>query len=367
MSHPHHRHRGRAPRGLPPQGGPVWADFARRAERAGRRAASSHDPSARATLSLCPEPRPAEMTGGAPAESDRSRAIGAVLRAVRLLGRNLVSVGKTQFRPTMRIAPSGRAWPVASKGDEAPRGLVPSDPDAAARRCAVARPLGQTSRSAPGGDRVAGRSPAGEAGEIGPWGRSGARPPMRPVAASRPAVSCLVLLALACGCAPGANLPPLPDYKAESYRLGAGDHVRVIVYGEDQLTGEFRVDDQGRIALPLLGGVRAAGLNPQQLDAAISDELRRRNLLRDPSVSVEVLAYRPVFILGEVAKPGQYPFQPGMTVLTAVAVAGGYTYRAVQDYASVLRTTGGQAVEGRVSPRAFVAPGDVVTVFERRF
>ena len=116
-----------------------------------------------------------------------------------------------------------------------------------------------------------------------------------------------------------------------------------------------------------MGGVRAAGLSPQQLDAAISDELRRRNLLRDPSVSVEVLAYRPVFILGEVAKPGQYPFQPGMTVLTAVAVAGGYTYRAVQDYTSVLRTTGGQAVEGRVSPRAFVAPGAVVTVFERRF
>ena len=178
---------------------------------------------------------------------------------------------------------------------------------------------------------------------------------------------CLVPLALACGCAPGANLPPLPDHKAESYRLGAGDQVRIIVYGEDQLTGEFRVDDGGRIALPLLGGVRAAGLSPRQLDAAISDDLRRRNLLRDPSVSVEVLAYRPVFILGEVAKPGQYPFQPGMTVLTAVAVAGGYTYRAVQDYASVLRTTGGQAVEGKASPRAFVAPGDVITVFERRF
>ena len=176
-----------------------------------------------------------------------------------------------------------------------------------------------------------------------------------------------MLLALLCGCAPGGNLAPLPDYKAESYRLGAGDQVRVIVYGEDQLTGEFRVDDQGRIAMPLLGGVRAAGLSPQGLDQVISQELRRRNLLRDPSVSVEVLAYRPVFILGEVAKPGQYPFQPGMTVLTAVAVAGGYTYRAVQDYASVLRTGGGQAVEGRALPRAFVAPGDVITVYERRF
>ena len=266
------------------------------------------------------------------------------------------------------------------------------DPDAATRRCPAVRPLRQSSCSAPGGDGGTERSPARETGEIGPWGRSGARPPMRPVAAvsrmvtsrppmrpvaalsrpaaSRPAMSCLVLLALACGCAPGANLPPLADYKAESYRLGAGDQVRIIVYGEDQLTGEFRVDDQGRIALPLLGGVRAAGLSPQGLDKAISDELRRRNLLRDPSVSVEVLAYRPVFILGEVARPGQYPFQPGMTVLTAVAVAGGYTYRAVQDYASIVRTTGatgGQAVEGKVAPRAFVAPGDVINVFERRF
>ena len=229
------------------------------------------------------------------------------------------------------------------------------------------RPMDRPKRLIPAGpDRsraiAAGESPRRAAPERG----RGARP------SSRVAVSCLVLLALAGGCAPGANLPPLPDYKAESYRLGPGDQVRLIVYGEDQLTGEFRVDDQGRIALPLLGGVRAAGLSPQQLDAAISGELRRRNLLRDPSVSVEVLAYRPVFILGEVAKPGQYPFQPGMTVLTAVAVAGGYTYRAVQDYASIVRTTGGQAtgdqaVEGKVVPRAFVAPGDVITVFERRF
>lgn len=179
-----------------------------------------------------------------------------------------------------------------------------------------------------------------------------------------------VLLALLVGCAPGRNLEPLAEYKAQGYRLGGGDQVRIITYGEDQLTGEFRVDDQGRIALPLLGSIQAAGLLPSDLDAAISAELRRRKLLRDPSVSVEVLAYRPVFILGEVARPGQYPFQPGMTVVTAVAVAGGYTYRGVQDYASIVRTTGntgGEAAEGKVLPRSFVAPGDVITIFERRF
>ena len=177
----------------------------------------------------------------------------------------------------------------------------------------------------------------------------------------------LLLAAPVSGCAPGADLAPLPDYKSEGYRLGGGDQIRIITYGEEQLTGEFRVDDAGNVSLPLLGGVQARGLSPQQLAAAISTELRQRNLLRDPSVSVEILAYRPVFILGEVAKPGQYPYQPGMTVLTAVAVAGGFTYRGVQDYAAIVRTIGGEAVRGRVLPQFFVAPGDVITVFERRF
>jgi polysaccharide export outer membrane protein len=82
---------------------------------------------------------------------------------------------------------------------------------------------------------------------------------------------------------------------------------------------------------------------------------------------VEVIAYRPVFVLGEVNKPGQYPWQPGMTVVTAVAVAGGFTYRAVDNYASVVRTVGSAAVEGKATRQSFIQPGDVVTIFERRF
>lgn len=177
----------------------------------------------------------------------------------------------------------------------------------------------------------------------------------------------LCTLVLLAACAPGSGLPPLPDYQAAAYRLGGGDQIRIITYGEDQLTGEFRVDDQGRIAVPLLGGVQAAGLTPQQLEERLAGELRQRNLMRNPSVSVEVLAYRPIFVLGEVAKPGQYPFQPGMTVLTSAAIAGGFTYRAVQDYADVIRTTNGKAVEGLATPGTLLAPGDVVKVFERRF
>ena len=178
---------------------------------------------------------------------------------------------------------------------------------------------------------------------------------------------CAGLLLTVVACAPGGDLPALPEYQAKGYRLGGGDQIRIITFGEDQLTGEFRVDDQGRIAVPLLGGVQATGLTPQLLETSISQDLRKRNLLRDPSVSVEVLAYRPIFVLGEVAKPGQYPYQPGMTVLTSIAIAGGFTYRGYQDYASVIRTTGGTATEGRAVPSAFIAPGDVIKVFERRF
>lgn len=175
-----------------------------------------------------------------------------------------------------------------------------------------------------------------------------------------------LLFAIA-GCSAGGDLAPLSEYHSQAYRLGGGDHIRVIVYQEDQLTGEYRVDDQGRIALPLLGGLIATDLTPQQLETRIAADLRSRDLLRDPSVSVEVLAYRPIFVLGEVAKPGQYPYQPGMTLLTSVAVAGGFTYRAVRDQASVVRTTNSVAQEGTVTPLSFIAPGDVVTVFERHF
>ena len=178
--------------------------------------------------------------------------------------------------------------------------------------------------------------------------------------------ACAALLLLA-GCAPGRNLPYLPPYQAQGYGLGAGDQIRIITFGEDELTGEFRVDDQGDIAVPLLGNVRASGLTPTQLGARISTELKNKNLLRNPSVAVEVLAYRPVFVLGEVAKPGQYPFQPGMTVLTTVAIAGGYTYRAFDDYVEMVRTTGKTPVTGKALPSALVAPGDVINVFERHF
>ena len=125
--------------------------------------------------------------------------------------------------------------------------------------------------------------------------------------------------------------------------------IRVITYGEDQLSHDYRVGDDGSIAVPLLGPVHAEGLTTGQLSARIGDDLRARKLL------------------GEVAKPGQYPYQPGMTMLTAATVAGGFTYRAVQAYAYVVRLDGRRTVEGRLLPGGFLKPGDVVKFYERTF
>ncbi len=175
-----------------------------------------------------------------------------------------------------------------------------------------------------------------------------------------------VALAVA-SCNAGRDLQALPAYQPQTYRLGPGDQLRVLTFGEDQLTGEFRVDDQGQIAMPLIGNVTAAGRSPKELESEIARALLRGDYLKNPHVTVEVIAYRPIFVLGEVAKPGQYPYQPGMTFLTAVAIAGGFTYRGVQDYGEVVRTNKGVAISGRVSQNSFLAPGDVVRVLERYF
>ena len=176
-----------------------------------------------------------------------------------------------------------------------------------------------------------------------------------------------VLLALAGCVGPGSNLPPLPLTGPTDYSLQTGDQVRIITFGEDSLTGEFRVNGSGNIALPLVGPVHAAGLTSAGLETAVGSALQQAKLVREPSVAVEVIAYRPIYVLGEVNKPGQYGYEPGMTVVTAVAVAGGFTYRAVEGYAAIVRTIDGKAVEGKASRQSFVQPGDAITVFERRF
>ena len=132
----------------------------------------------------------------------------------------------------------------------------------------------------------------------------------------------LVMVSALVSCSPGADLPPLPETTEGAYRLGPGDVVRVITFGEAQLSADFRISDNGNISFPLIGNVQANGLSTGQLESAIVGQLKQRRLFVDPSVSVEIITYRPVFVLGEVTRPGQYPYQPRMTVLSAVAVAG---------------------------------------------
>jgi polysaccharide biosynthesis/export protein len=178
----------------------------------------------------------------------------------------------------------------------------------------------------------------------------------------------LVLLG---GCAvlaaPGAGLPPLPKPQAGPYRLGAGDRLTIRIYDQPQLSGSFNIDDSGMVDLPLLGLVRAAGCTTGELAAAIAGGLEAKKLILNPSVAVEVSTYRPFYILGEVNAPGQYPFRPDMTVLTAISIAGGFTYRAEQGYVGVTRDAGGNPAQYRAPLFALAQPGDVITVYERRF
>jgi polysaccharide export outer membrane protein len=174
------------------------------------------------------------------------------------------------------------------------------------------------------------------------------------------------MLTLVVGCSPGSTLPPLENYNGASYKLGVGDQIRVITFGVEQLSAPFRVNDAGDIELPLIGSFHAAGLSTRELRLELAAALEAQKILSAPSVSIEVVEYRPIFVLGEVNRPGQYAYQPGMKMLTAVAVAGGFTYRAVQVRVQVLRH-GPVPITGRADVDAFVAPGDVVTVLERYF
>ncbi len=150
------------------------------------------------------------------------------------------------------------------------------------------------------------------------------------------------------------------------YRLGAGDRVRVVVFGHDDLSGEFEVDGAGRLSLPLIQMVEAAGRTTVELEGAVTDRLRP-DYLKNPRVSVEVVSFRPVYILGEVRQPGSYAYSNGMTVVNAVALAGGYTYRASKRKITVTRASDPNKNKQSVGEDTPIYPGDVVEVPERFF
>lgn len=186
---------------------------------------------------------------------------------------------------------------------------------------------------------------------------------------NRRAFAALLLpsLLVVAGCTPGADLKPLPDARPTAYRLGPGDQIRMLTYGEDALSEIFRVNAEGNISVPLLGNVHAAGLTTDQLATEVSQILARRDLMKGAVIAVEVVAHRPIFVLGEVNKPGPYPYQPGMTVQQAAALAGGYTYRAFKPYVEVTRRIHGREIQGKLSPLSPVLPNDTITILERYF
>ena len=172
-------------------------------------------------------------------------------------------------------------------------------------------------------------------------------------------------------CAGGAPMQAASDSVAPSavtqeYRLGAGDKVRIITFNEASLTGEFDVSSAGTIALPLVGEVKAAGLTTSQFQDSVVGVLKN-GYLRDPRVSVEVLTYRPFYIMGEVNKPGEYPYVHGMTVLKAVATANGFTYRADTRRVFLKKSEQAGEVEQQLGPNTMVSPGDTIRIGERYF
>jgi protein involved in polysaccharide export with SLBB domain len=179
-------------------------------------------------------------------------------------------------------------------------------------------------------------------------------------------VPILTLLATACSAInsdlrnSSATLTPV------ELRLAAGDKLRVTVFGEDRLSGEYQIDNSGAISLPLAGTIKAGGLTNPQLEEAIAAQLKAQ-YLRNPKVTVDVVTYRPIYVLGEVQKPGEYPFRSGLNVLSAIAISGGATYRANTTKVMIQRSGTNEMTEYPQSPQVMVMPGDVVRIPERYF
>jgi len=172
------------------------------------------------------------------------------------------------------------------------------------------------------------------------------------------------LLVLFAVTAPAQAQTPEMAAAFDAYTLGAGDSLRITVFGEEDLGGEYVVDGSGAVSLPLIGQVRAGGYTVPEFEGIIIEKLSD-GYLRTPRVSIEVTNYRPFYIMGEVNAPGQYPYVTGMSVLNAVALAGGYTYRANEDEVVIIRGEPQQEIIAK--PGTAILPGDTIRVEHRFF
>ncbi|MGR8934189.1 MAG: polysaccharide biosynthesis/export family protein [Gammaproteobacteria bacterium] len=152
----------------------------------------------------------------------------------------------------------------------------------------------------------------------------------------------------------------------DEYHLGPGDLLKITVFNQESLSGDYIISGNGQLSFPLIGTVAAKDLTVKQLQQTIVDKLKPDYLL-NPRVSIQVLNYRPFYILGEVKQPQSYPYVDGMTYLNAVAIAGGYTYRAKEDYVMVIRMNDSEKEEVKRNMDDKVMPGDVIRVKQRFF
>lgn len=173
-----------------------------------------------------------------------------------------------------------------------------------------------------------------------------------------------IFAALLTGCLPQDEIP-LTSEATGPYHVGAGDQLRVIVFNQPTLSNVYGVDATGNISLPLVGFIKADDKTTRQVEAAIVARLKDSDLVTDPKVAVEIAAYRPFSILGEVRAPGRFPYAPNMTVESAVALAGGYSIHADKSHLLVRRRIGGEIMTTSISPVSTFLPGDTLVVLER--
>ena len=181
-------------------------------------------------------------------------------------------------------------------------------------------------------------------------------------------VRLVLLIAIIAGLAGCATAPATTGTTTVElpYVLDAGDQLRIVIYEQPELTNMYRVEQGGHISMPLIGDIPARGMTTPELEGAIAARLRA-TYLRNPDVAVEVVVRRPFFVLGEVNNAGQFPHVPGVTVRSAVAVAGGFSPRANERVVRLTRTVDGEITQARVGLDELILPGDTIHVFERLF
>jgi polysaccharide biosynthesis/export protein len=169
------------------------------------------------------------------------------------------------------------------------------------------------------------------------------------------------------GCVMDDRPPVVPYESMHEYRLASGDQIRVIVFDQPVLSTVYTLSAAGTVSIPLAGTFKAENKTVRQVEGAIKNALKDKDLVADPKVSVEVASYRPFSIIGEVKTPGRFSYAPGMTIEDAVALAGGYTIHADQNSIRVTSRVNGEQITGQRPPTASFFPGDTIHVAERWF